>query len=167
MDNGTSTVEIDFRPRTDTDSEFLYTVYASTRIEEMVVTDWTPEQIDAFLRMQFQLQHTHYCQNYAQAMFEVILIDGVPAGRLYVDRQKNKIVVIEISLLPEFRQRGIGGSILRTLVQEADQDGLSMSLHVERNNPILSFYTQLGFCKKDEYGIYYYMERAASAGVIL
>ena len=34
MDNGTSTVEIDFRPRTDTDSEFLYTVYASTRIEE-------------------------------------------------------------------------------------------------------------------------------------
>lgn len=159
MTNKISAAAIAVRPLTEADSEFSYKVYASTRSEEMSVTGWSETEIDAFLRMQFSLQHTHYRQNYAQAAFDLILIDGLPAGRLYVDRQKEQIIVIDIALLPEFRGRGAGGRIMRELAEEADRRGVSMSLHVERHNPILAFYQRLGFREKGVYGVYYQMER--------
>ena len=151
-----------FRPITDNDLEFLYKVYASTRSEEMAVTGWNCEAIDAFLRMQFRLQHTQYLQNNPRASFNVILVDTTQVGRLYVDRRTDTISVIDIALLSEFRQRGIGGSIMRSLAEEADAKGLVMCLHVERNNPILGFYKKLGFQTKGEHGIYLYMERERS-----
>ena len=67
---------IRFRPITDADHEFLYKVYASTRSEEMAVTGWNSEAIDAFLRMQFRLQHTQYLQNNPAASCDVLLVDA-------------------------------------------------------------------------------------------
>ncbi len=134
MDNKINTDLITFRSITDADLEFLYRVYASTRNEEMAVTGWNEADIENFLRMQFNLQHTYYRQTYPQAAFDIILIDGIPAGRLYIDRQQDKMVVIDIALLPEFRRRGAGGRIMRNLVEEVDKEGLLMSLHVERSS---------------------------------
>ena len=148
-----------FRPITDEDMEFLYRLYASTRLEELAVTGWNDAQIEEFLRMQFGLQHSQYRQNYPGASFDIVLIDGAPAGRLYVDRTEDGIRIIDISLLPEFRGRGIGGRIMRGFVEEADAKGHGMSLHVEMNNPIVPFYKVLGFREKELRGIYYFMER--------
>ena len=150
---------ISLRPITSNDLEFLYKAYASTRSEEMAVTGWNSEAIDAFLRMQFRLQHTQYLQNNPRASFDVILVDATQAGRLYVDRRADTISVIDIALLAEFRQKGIGGCLMRNLAEEADAKGMAMCLHVERNNPILGFYKKLGFQTKGEHGIYHYMER--------
>jgi ribosomal protein S18 acetylase RimI-like enzyme len=147
------------RPITDDDTEFLCRLYASTRFEELVVTGWNDVQIEEFLRMQFGLQHSQYLQNYPAASFDIVLIDGKPVGRLYVDRSGGGIRIIDIALLPEFRGRGIGGRIMRGLVGEADAKGLAMSLHVEMNNPILPFYRSIRFREKELKGIYYYMER--------
>ncbi|MCM2357376.1 MAG: GNAT family N-acetyltransferase [Geobacteraceae bacterium] len=141
--------------------EFLYRLYASTRLAEMAATGWSESQVETFLRMQFGLQHTQYMQNYPGAFFDVVLIDGTSAGRLYVERNGERMRVIDIALLPEFRGRGAGGRILRELAEEADVRRLTMSLHVEMNNPILSFYKELGFRETALKGIYYYMERAA------
>ncbi|WP_198134534.1 GNAT family N-acetyltransferase [Geotalea uraniireducens] len=150
---------IHFRPITDEDMEFLYRLYASTRLTEMAVTGWNETQIEAFLRMQFRLQHMQYMQNYPGASFNIVFIDGTPAGRLYVDRKEDRMLVIDISLLPDFKGKGAGGRILRALVEEADAKGLVMSLHVERSNPILQFYKALGFRELELRGMYYYMER--------
>jgi ribosomal protein S18 acetylase RimI-like enzyme len=150
---------IRFRPITDEDGEFLFRVYASTRHEELAVTGWDESRVEAFLRMQFGLQHTQYLQNYPGASFDIVIIDGMSAGRLYVDRAEDGIRIIDIALLPEFRGRGIGGRIMRGLVGEADAKGLAMSLHVEMNNPVRDLYMSLGFREKERRGIYYYMER--------
>lgn len=130
---------IRFRPITDEDMEFLYRLYASTRLTEMAVTGWSESQVEAFLRMQFRLQHMQYMQNYPGASFNIVFVDGTPAGRLYVDRKEDRILVLDIALLPEFRGRGAGGRIMRGLAEEADAKGLMMSLHVEMNNQILPF----------------------------
>ena len=155
-----------FRSATDEDVEFLYRVYASTRLEELAVTGWDETRVEAFLRMQFGLQHTQYLQNYPGAAFDIVSIDGMPAGRLYVDRTEDGIRIIDIALLPEFRGRGIGGRIMRGLVGEADAKGLVMSLHVEMNNPVLSFYKALGFKEVELRGIYYLMEREVVKGKV-
>jgi ribosomal protein S18 acetylase RimI-like enzyme len=150
---------ISFRPITDEDLEFLYRLYASTRLAEVAPWGWDDRQVETFLRMQFKLQHTQYMQNYASPSFSIILAGNIAAGRLYLDRKEDSIRVVDISLLPEFRGKGIGGRIMRALAAEADAKGQIISLHVEMNNPVLGFYKTLGFKEKELRGIYCYMER--------
>jgi ribosomal protein S18 acetylase RimI-like enzyme len=154
---------IHFRPITDGDRDFLYRVYASTRLDEMAMTGWSEAQVSTFLTMQFTLQHTQYRENYPGALFALILAETVPAGRLYTDRNNGDMRVIDITLLKEFRGRGIGGRIMRGLVEEADAKGLTMSLHVEMNNPARELYQALGFREKGLQGIHYSMEREVAA----
>lgn len=141
------------------DLKFLYAVYASTRAEELAPTGWSAEEIDDFLRMQFNLQHEQYIENYPSARFEIILLDNTPVGRLYVNRMEKDIRVMDIALLPNYRQRGIAAKIFTDLIAEADRDGRTLSLHVEMNNPILAYYTRLGFVVKADVGVYHFMER--------
>jgi ribosomal protein S18 acetylase RimI-like enzyme len=152
---------ITFRPikKTQEDMELLFKVYASTREEEMTLTGWNKEEIDAFLRMQFGLQHKQYMENYKNAAFEIILYNKIPVGRLYVDHRKDDIRIIDIALLPEFRRRGIGTKIMRDLIAEADQKQIKLSLHVEQNNPAMNLYEKLYFKKSKITGVYFFMER--------
>jgi ribosomal protein S18 acetylase RimI-like enzyme len=151
---------ITFRSIADEDGEFLYKLYASTRAEEMTLTGWNENEIDEFLRMQFHLQHVQYMENYKKGgTFEIILVDNIPAGRLYVRRKPDDIRIIDIALLPEFRRKGTGSKIMKELMIEADCEKLPLSLHVEQNNPALGLYENLGFVRKDLVGIYYFMER--------
>jgi len=152
------------RPIADEDMDFLHCLYTSTRLSEMAATGWSEGQTEAFLRMQFRLQHTQYTQNYPGASFDIVLVDGISAGRLYVNRTENRMRIIDIALLPEFRGRGIGGRIMRELIDEADAKRLLMSLHVGINNPILQFYRVLGFKEIELSAIYYYMEREVIGG---
>jgi ribosomal protein S18 acetylase RimI-like enzyme len=149
---------ISFRPIADNDLEFLYKVYASTRKEEMALTGWSEQQKDDFLRMQFHLQHTQYLQNYQNATFDIILYNNEPSGRLYLDRRESEIRIIDIALLHKFRRKGIGSKILKDLIAEAEEKKIVLNLHVEYNNPAMSLYEQLDFEKKEDRGVYFFME---------
>jgi ribosomal protein S18 acetylase RimI-like enzyme len=139
-------------------------VYASTRAEEMRMVPWPPEQVEAFLRSQFELQHREYTRSYPDASFEVLVVDGADAGRLYVRRDERAVHIIDIALLPEFRDRGIGTALLRELIDEAERAGRATSIYVERTNRALSLYRRLGFEPVGEHGIYLLMERAGAGG---
>lgn len=158
----TMPLQIHRRAATEADMEFLYTVYAETRREELAVTGWDEPQKEAFLRMQFASQDSHYRQHYRGASFEVVMVGGAPAGRLYLYRTPREIRIMDIALLPQFRGRGIGGEIMRGLIRMADLEGLSLTLHVEHNNPVLAYYKRLGFLTKGEHGVYLFMERPAA-----
>jgi ribosomal protein S18 acetylase RimI-like enzyme len=157
--NDDQPMKITYHPITEDDLEFLYEVYASTREAELTAVDWSHQEKENFLRMQFDLQHKQWIQFYDQAAFEIILIDGNPAGRLYVDRREKEIRIIDIALLTEFRRQGIGSRIMKALIAEADQVNLPLSLHVEMYNPAMGLYQKLGFKKIQEVGVYFLMEK--------
>src|SRR5205809_3586319 len=90
------------------DETFLFQVYASTREEEMAVVAWDDEQKQAFLQMQFNAQRLSYQQQFPQAEYQVIQRGDVAAGRLIVDRSDEGVLLIDIALLPEHRNAGIG-----------------------------------------------------------
>lgn len=156
---------IGFRPITEGDLPFLGRVYASTREEELSVTGWTPDTIRAFLASQFQAQHRYYREQFASASYQVILVDGREAGRLYIDRRESEIRIIDIALLPEFRGRGIGSHILGRILDEASRAGKPVRIHVEMSNPAMSLYQRLGFRKIDEHGLYHLMEWTPQSAV--
>lgn len=158
---------VTFRPITPDDLPFLLRVYASTREEEMaMVVDWTPEQKADFVRSQFEAQHGWYQDHYQGARFDVILVDGVPAGRLYVHRRESEIRLVDITLLPEFRGGGTGSALLRDLLAEGEAAGKRVTIHVEVFNPAMRLYERLGFLPVEERGPYRLMEwKPASAGL--
>lgn len=147
------------RPITDSDLPFLQQLYASTRAGELAALPWSEEQKLDFLRMQFEAQHRHYQAHYAGDRFDLLLIDGEPAGRLYVGRWPSQICVIDISLLPAHRGSGIGTRLLTELIEEAQQQGKAVSVHVEKLNPARRLYLRLGFAAVEDLGIYERMER--------
>lgn len=143
------------------DLEFLLRLYASTRAEEMaIVTDWTDEQKDQFVRMQFQAQHAWYQEHYGGAQLDLILAEGIPAGRFYVHRRETEIRLMDISILPEYRNRGIGTALLRELFAESAATGKPVTIHVERYNPAMRLYERLGFVPIADRGVYLLLQRA-------
>ncbi|MBP7460917.1 MAG: GNAT family N-acetyltransferase [Candidatus Delongbacteria bacterium] len=154
-----SLIPIEFRPITDNDQELLYHIYAMTRMEEVKLTGWDDHRIEWFLRMQFKAQHLHYMKNYSHASFDIIRYHEVSIGRLYVHRCQVEIRIIDIALLPEYRNQGIGSRIMKALIEESERKGIPLTLHVESNNPAQHFYSRLGFAKADDIGIYHFMRR--------
>jgi len=139
--------------------DLLLRVYGSTREEEMaMVLDWTAEQKAGFVRQQFEAQHAWYRDHYEGAQFDVILVDGVPAGRLYVHRRPAEIRLVDITFLPEFRQGGLGTSLLRDLLAEGEAAGKPVTIHVETFNPAMRLYERLGFQPVEERGPYRLMK---------
>jgi len=89
--------EVRFRPVTAEDTEFLYTVYASTRTAELAAVDWSESDKAAFLRAQFNAQHQAYQGSYQGADFLVILLGDRPIGRLYLARGEREIRIVDIA----------------------------------------------------------------------
>jgi ribosomal protein S18 acetylase RimI-like enzyme len=175
---------VNLRPvRWPEDEAFLEGLYASTRADELARVPWTDEQKGAFCRLQFAAQHQHYQEQYAGATFDVIelsgppgevptpdtasggqsppyrSLDSVPIGRLYVARWADEIRIVDIALLPEFRGRGIGSTLIKQVLAEGKAAGKPVSIHVEQFNPARSLYRRLGFEVVEERGAYWLMRR--------
>jgi GNAT superfamily N-acetyltransferase len=150
--------QITLQSTTPQDEGFLCRLYASTREDEMAVVPWDEAQKKAFLDMQFAAQHTFYHEQFKQAEFQLILLGDEPIGRLYIDRRADEIRLIDIALLPEHRNKGIGSRFLRNILAEGERAGLPVRIHVEHFNPALRLYERLGFHVIGEHGVYYLME---------
>ena len=154
---------ITLRPIGPDDMELLLRVYRSTREEELaMVVDWTEEMKAAFVRQQFEAQHAWYQEHYQGATFEVILVDGAPAGRLYVHHRPDEIRLVDITFLPEFRGSGLGSSLLRDLLAEGEDAGKPVTIHVEIYNPAMRLYERLGFQPVEDRGPYRLMKWSPS-----
>jgi GNAT superfamily N-acetyltransferase len=146
------------RPAGEGDLELLFRVYAGTRTEELALTSWDEPTKAAFLRQQFEAQHAYYHANYTDTSWDVVLLDGEPAGRLYVARWPEEIRIVDIALLPEYRGLGAGTYLVSRLMEEGRRSGRPVSIHVERFNPALRLYLRLGFAQVEDRGVYLLME---------
>ena len=136
---------VTLRPITEADQPFLMAVYGATRAAEIARANWDADTAARFVRMQFDAQHAHYRQHHPHGTFDVVLLDGEAAGRLYVSRSSTNLHVVDIALLPAWRGRGAGSTLMQRLFDEARPDAKSVTVHVEIENPALAWYQRLGF----------------------
>ena len=148
------------RPITPDDRELLLSIYASSRADELALSDWPAAQQRAFIEMQFDAQARHYGQQRPRATCQLIVSGDKPtagraAGRLWVDRAADTLHVLDITLLPAARGQGLGGQLLGELMAEAQQRGTPLTISVELHNPARRLYERLGFEARGEtQGIY-------------
>ncbi|WP_371345954.1 N-acetyltransferase family protein [Ancylobacter sp. IITR112] len=153
------------RPETPADTPFLAALFASVRGPEFAGNGWPEEALRAFLADQFRLQTLHYARYHAGAAFFIVERRGTPVGRFCLHRGERDHRIVDISLLAEARNQGMGGALLDWACAEAAALGRSVSLQVEAHNPACRLYARKGFVPTDETGPFWQMTRAAPAAV--
>jgi ribosomal protein S18 acetylase RimI-like enzyme len=155
---------ISLRPYRADDQEFLFRLYASTRMHEIAGFGWPAAQQEAFLRMQFDAQRRSYESAYPEAEHQIIEWAGEAIGRIMIFREKvlrekDFMLLVDIALLTEHRGRGIGGQLIRELIQQCSRDRVPLRLQVLKTNPALRLYERLRFTRTGEDQMYVQMER--------
>jgi ribosomal protein S18 acetylase RimI-like enzyme len=152
------------RQTVDEDLDVLERIYASTRTIELAQTDWSDQFKTKFIHMQFLAQASHYRQHYPGAEYWLILYEQVTAGRLYLHYRGSEVRIMDIAILPDYRNLGIGTHVLKGLQNIAKISCQRLSIHVERFNPAQRLYQRLGFECQDQGDVYCLMEWSASTG---
>jgi ribosomal protein S18 acetylase RimI-like enzyme len=150
--------QISLRPVGESDDGFILSLYASTREQEMALVPWSPEQKDAFVRMQYAAQKRHYQAECPRAAHDIIYVDEIPVGRLYLDRRTDALHILDITLLPRHRGQGAGELVLRRVLEEARGAGKPVTIYVESFNPSIRLFERLGFQRDHEQGIQWLMK---------
>jgi ribosomal protein S18 acetylase RimI-like enzyme len=138
---------VSLRAAVDADRPFLERLYRSVRWEELASSGWSEEAKLAFLASQFDFQQRHYAIALPGAEFYVVEAESRPIGRIYVDRTTSELHLAELSLLPQWRGRGVGGALVAMLQDEVRAGRATcVTLNVERTNPgARRLYERLGF----------------------
>ena len=93
--------QLTLRLVTPADDDFIFNCYASTRAQELAQVPWSPEQKDAFVRMQYTAQKQHYAAEAPQASHNIVYVDATPVGRIYLDRRQDALHILDVTVLPQ------------------------------------------------------------------
>ena len=159
MTNYAAPPNVTLRPVTQADDQFLLELYRSTRADELGQVEWEEGQKELFVRWQFDMQRREYDARFPAARYQLILIDGDLAGRIWVGEDEEQIRLLDIALLPQFQKRGAGTILLKRLMKEAaSARKLLRHMVFVLNNDAHRFYERLGFVVIEDLGAYKHME---------
>ena len=142
------------RPATPGDESFLRNLFASTRAKELAAMIWDEAQKQTFVAMQFNAQSWQYETSYPHAEHSIILLNEAPIGRLLLDRGEGEFTLVDIALLAEYRNAGIGTGLIQRLLEEAADAGKPVRLHVFNSSPAMRLYARLGFSRVGADAVY-------------
>jgi GNAT superfamily N-acetyltransferase len=154
---------LSLRPAAAGDEEFLFTLYASSRDDDLRELEWDKDRISEFLRMQYEAQQRFIKSEYRFADDQIVLMNGAGIGRVLVERRDHEIRGVDIALLPEFRNQGIGTWLIAQLQSEVSRAHKPLRIQVIRFSPAISLLERLGFARTSETGTHYQMEWTADS----
>jgi ribosomal protein S18 acetylase RimI-like enzyme len=85
------------------------------------------------------------------------MLAGEPIGRLFTNDDESALLLVDISLLAEHRNKGIGQHLMRGLLSQARSTNKPVRLRVRKLNRARTLYERLGFRVTGDNGIYYEM----------
>ena len=151
--------EISTRPVVEQDKPFIFELFKTTRAWEMSLVDWSDAQKETFLQQQFAAQTRQYQQNYPQGEHSLILLHGKPTGRIYTAESLYEVQLLDILLVPEARNQGIGSHLMAQLKERARQVNKPLRFYVwQLNHAAQRFYERHNCFCIGETGAYLHME---------
>ena len=142
------------RAATPDDEAFLFEVYAATRQAEFSFLAVDEEQKLALIKMQYDIRRSQYDEGYPQAESSIVIVGDHPVGTILINESEREIALVDVALLPERRNAGIGSWLLRQLLDRAVKNGKPVRLQVMKSNPALRLYERLGFSRIEESSMY-------------
>ena len=124
-----------FRVAAENDLAFCERLYVMTMrplLRELQA--WEPDIVLPRLRASFESGDTL-----------IIVADGRDVGWMQVVTDPHKFTLTQMHLLPEYRDLGIGSTILTALIALARQSNRQIALSVCKNNRAWALYERFGF----------------------
>jgi ribosomal protein S18 acetylase RimI-like enzyme len=127
---------ITLRAATADDSTFCYDIHRRS-MRDVVDRIWGWNEQD---------QKAFHVRAYDPAGTQLVLVDGIEAGVLIVDRRPDVLFLSRIEIDPPAQNRGVGTSLIRSLQAEAAERGVPLVLEVFlANRRAHALYQRLGF----------------------
>lgn len=149
---------IELRPATLADQPFLQRLYASARGSEFHLHGCDAATEAMLQSVQFKAQQTDHQLQYPDAEVTIIVERERPIGRLYVHYGASELRLVDLTLLPEYRGRGIGKGLLRGLQAHGRRLNLPVRLNVMLGNPAQRLCQRCDFIMNGLDGLYASME---------
>lgn len=148
-------LDLHLRPAEAGDHAFCRDLFGLVRTDEMQAWAWDAALRAQLMDMQFA-SHEAQWRAGSQADDRLVLAgtDGAPIGRLILLRKADALHVADLSLLPDWRGRGIGSHLLQSLRDEAAAAGLPLRVFCLRTSRALALYLRLGFRADGEDGVH-------------
>ena len=151
------------RQQSEGDLSFLRQLFISRRWAEVcAMKGWDDQQRLAFLHSQADLQQRHYTQHYSSAAFLIVEVQGQAIGRLCINVDGDSLHLVDIAVLGQWQQRGIGATVLHALTALADESGARVTLSVDSFSPARRLYERHGFEALPSEGLLLQMGRPAN-----
>ena len=136
---------VHLRPEREDDRDFRYRLFCDSRQPEFALV-LPPPIYQQVMAHQFEAQTVSYRNDFPQARFDIVELDGMPIGRTVIDRSETKFHIVDQAIVPHQRGRGIGTAIMRAVMDDATAAGLPVQLEVDsENDPSYRLYKRLGF----------------------
>jgi GNAT superfamily N-acetyltransferase len=129
----------------------------------MARVDWPEATRQAFIAQQFQAQYRHYRSHYPNALFLMVCHADQAIGRLYLSPGSSEMRLMDLIILPAWRQRGLARALLSAVLDWVLGEHLELTLHVEADNPARAWYQRLGFEDVALRGVYWFMRLPAES----
>jgi GNAT superfamily N-acetyltransferase len=108
------------------------------------------EHLERVFRYKPERARRIFREHFDEPGLRLILIDGESAGCVGLRVGDSEIKIDSFYLARSYQNRGLGATILKVLLAEADALGLPVRLEVLRGSPADRFYGRHGFVKLDE-----------------
>jgi ribosomal protein S18 acetylase RimI-like enzyme len=148
------------RPAQSSDEPLLRQLFASSRQEWDLLP---PDRRDALLAMQFRAQRQQYAVSHPDAAHQILVAAGVDVGQLRLDASTPTVRIVDVTVHPDHRGRGIASSVLGEVLDNADRADRAVQLSVWSTNAgARRLYERLGFAVVGEANGYLTMHRPAA-----
>ena len=124
---------VTLRHATADDQTFLEHLFNATRRAEFAAID--PELIDGLLRHQYVIRSRAYTDAFDLTGDHIIVHDpDGPVGRIWVDSASDEWTLVDLAVLPDYQNQGIGSVLVNDLADQAEQSDATVRLTVRPDN---------------------------------
>ena len=151
---------IELRSAAAADEPFLRELDGTVVAEQLSLGGLDSEALTPLQRIQFVARRRDRAVRYPTADEQVIILDGRPVGAVVVDRSSERVLLVDLALLPAARRRGIATTIVAALAEEADRPGVPLRAATQTTNAdARRLYARAGFQELDDDGLNVSLER--------
>ena len=118
------------------------------------------DYVDAVWGWDDDEQVAFFDEHFDPTRCQILQVGRVDVGVLAVDERADEIYVAKIQLLPQWQGRGIGSSVIESLIERGAATNKPVTLRVLRTNPrATALYARLGFQPFREIETHIYLQR--------
>lgn len=135
---------VQVRPIGPSDAALVRDLVGRVRAEQLAMGGPNDPMGAMIVASQVDIQWRSYRAHFPDGDYQVIERDGEPVGAVFVARAPGLLHLVDIVVSADHRNRGVGGTVVQMVRDEARRSGLPLRLTVRPGNPAQRLYERLG-----------------------